>query len=118
MACTSCESVRVVGSHLRLTFNDDLRPRPRPQPSQQRTVHAWGDDVQANIARLRVLVAGGGSVGLHVVESLARTGIEHIAVMDFDRVEFVNLDRLCGATRLDASSPWKRVERLLAAQPR
>jgi len=54
------------------------------------------------LARLRVLVAGGGSVGLYIVESLARTGIENIAVMDFDRVEFVNLDRLHAATHLDA----------------
>jgi hypothetical protein len=51
---------------------------------------------------LHVLVVGAGSVGLYIVESLARTGIEHIAVMDFDRVEFVNLDRLHAATHLDA----------------
>jgi len=99
---TSCESVRVVGERLRLTFNEELRPRPHAQHTQQRTIHAWGEDVQADVARLRVLVAGAGSVGLHIVESLARTGIEHIAVMDFDRVEFVNLDRLLGATHLDA----------------
>jgi hypothetical protein len=99
---TPFESVRAVGNQLGLSFNDDLRPRPRPQPTQQRTVHAWGNEVQADIARLRVLVAGAGSVGLYIVESLARTGIEHIAVMDFDRVELVNLDRLHGATYLDA----------------
>ncbi|MGH2693332.1 MAG: HesA/MoeB/ThiF family protein [Actinomycetota bacterium] len=99
---TSCESVRVVGEQLRLTFNDELRPRPRPQQTQQRTIHAWGEELQADLARLRVLVAGAGSVGLHIAESLARTGIEHIGVMDFDRVEFVNLDRLHGATHLDA----------------
>ena len=58
--------------------------------------------VQADMARLRVLASGAGSVGLFIVESLARTGPEHIAVMDFDRVEFVNLDRLHAATRLDA----------------
>src|SRR5437763_15616230 len=76
----SFESVRVVGEQLRLTFNPDLRPRPRVQQTQQRTIHAWGAEVQADLARLRVLVAGAGSVGLHIVESLARTGIEHIAV--------------------------------------
>jgi hypothetical protein len=107
---TSCESVRVIGSSFDVTFNDDLRPRPRPQPTQQRTVHAWGEEVQSKIARLRVLVAGGGSVGLHIVESLARTGIEHIGVMDFDRVEFVNLDRLLGATRLDALLRRPKIE--------
>ncbi|MGH2652606.1 MAG: hypothetical protein ACRDHK_15500, partial [Actinomycetota bacterium] len=70
---TSCESVRVIGDHLRVSFNDRLRPRPRPQPTQQRTISAWGERVQADLARLRVLVAGARSVGMHVVECLART---------------------------------------------
>jgi molybdopterin-synthase adenylyltransferase len=99
---TSCESVRVIGSQLRISFNDALRPPPLPQSTQRRTIHAWGKHVQADLARLRVLVAGAGSVGLYIVESLARTGLEHIAVTDFDRVELVNLDRLHAATRLDA----------------
>jgi molybdopterin/thiamine biosynthesis adenylyltransferase len=110
VSSTSCESVRVVGPHLRLSFNTALRPRPRPSSSQRRTVHAWGEDVQADLARLRVLVAGAGSVGLHIVESLARTGIEHIGVMDFDRVELVNLDRLTAATRLDARLRRPKIE--------
>jgi hypothetical protein len=96
------ESVRVISSHLRMTFNEDVRPPPTPQSTQRRTIHAWGEQVQADLARLRVLVAGAGSVGLYIVESLARTGLQHIAVMDFDRVEFVNLDRLHAATHLDA----------------
>jgi hypothetical protein len=99
---STCESVRVLGSELRVSFNDALRPPPLPRSTQRRTIHAWGKHVQADLARLRVLVAGAGSVGLYIVESLARTGIEHIAVMDFDRVEFVNLDRLHAATHLDA----------------
>lgn len=110
VACTSCGSVRVIGSNLRLSLNDDLRPRPPVQPSQERTVHAWGDKVQADLARLRILVVGAGSVGLHVVESLARTGVEHVAVMDFDRVEFLNLDRLSGATLLDALLRRPKIE--------
>lgn len=100
---TPSESVRVVGTTLRVSYNHDLRPRPEPQLSQRRTTHAWGEEVQADLARLRVLVVGAGSVGLHIVESLARTGIAELGVLDFDRVEFMNLDRLHGATRLDAA---------------
>lgn len=94
--------MRVVGDHLRVSYNPALRPVPIVQPTQQRTLHAWGDEAQARLARLRVLVVGAGSVGPHIIEALARTGVEHIAVMDFDRVEVVNLDRLHGATHLDA----------------
>ncbi len=99
---TDAESVRVLGSALRVGYHPQLRPEPKPQPSQVRTVHSWGDAVQAHLARLRVLVVGAGSVGQLVLEMLARTGIQHIGVMDFDTVEVVNLDRLHGATSLDA----------------
>lgn len=99
---TWCESVRVVGPRLLVTHNGQARPIPKMQPTQVRTLHSWGEEVQADLARLRVLVIGAGSVGLLIIEALARTGIEHIGVMDFDGVEFVNLDRLHGATHLDA----------------
>jgi hypothetical protein len=49
------------------------------------------------------LVVGVGSVGMLLAQHLAATGIEHVAVMDFDRVETLNLDRLIGASRLDAA---------------
>jgi molybdopterin-synthase adenylyltransferase len=65
------ESVRCVSNKLVMTWNDTLRPAPRPTPSQQRTVSAWGDRTQASIARMRVLVVGVGSVGLDVAQRLA-----------------------------------------------
>ncbi len=102
VANTPSASVRVIDSRFRPTFNDQLRRPPPPQLTQRRTILAWGERVQADLARIRVLVAGAGSVGLYVIESLARTGVEHIGVMDFDRVELVNLDRLHAAARIDA----------------
>ncbi|GAB1815927.1 ThiF family adenylyltransferase [Mycobacterium sp. MUNTM1] len=97
------ESVRCVSDKLVVTWNDALRPVPRPTRSQQRTVSAWGEQSQASIARLRVLVVGVGSVGLDVAQRLAATGLLEVGVMDFDAVEPVNLDRMIGATRLDAA---------------
>lgn len=97
-----CESVRVTDDVLQVSWNDALRPAPRIGESQVRTVSAWGPKTQADIARLRVLVVGVGSVGLEVALRLVASGIEHVGVMDFDVVKLLNLDRLIGATRLDA----------------
>jgi hypothetical protein len=105
-----CESVRVIDDVLHVSWNEALRPTPRVCESQVRTVSAWGPRTQADIARLRVLVVGAGSVGLEVALRLVASGVEHVGVMDFDSVEFLNLDRLIGATRLDAFMRTPKVE--------
>ncbi len=96
------ESVRVIGDVFSVTFNDALVPVPPVSATQVRTVHTWGEQIQATIARLRVAVAGTGSVGMIVADVLARTGVQRLGVFDFDSVEMLNLDRLRGAERLDA----------------
>lgn len=103
-------SVRVVGPAMSISWNDRIVLAPRPQASQHRTVSAWGAGQQQSIARTRVLVTGAGSVGLDVVQRLAATGLVEVGVMDFDRVDEVNRDRMVGATRRDARLRRKKVE--------
>jgi hypothetical protein len=98
---TWAESVRAISAQYKVTWNDALRPTPSEQRSQTRTVSAWGPRMQADLARLRVLVVGVGSVGLDVAQRLTASGLQHVGVMDFDSVEEVNLDRMIGATRAD-----------------
>jgi hypothetical protein len=99
-----CSGVRVVGDRLAITYMEELVPRPRVTGSQVRTVSAWGEEAQADLVRLRVGVVGAGSVGGFIAESLARTGFEHITLIDFDHVELHNLDRLLYATRRDVGA--------------
>lgn len=49
-----------------------------------------------------VVAIGTGSVGMIVVEALARTGIQNLSLFEFYTVEDVNLDRLLRATARDA----------------
>lgn len=104
------EAVRCIGERLGITFNDRLRPRPKFQDSQTRTVSAWGEEAQAFISRLKVLIVGAGSVGGIVAERLARTGVQTIGLMDHESVELVNLDRLLGATADDVRLSRSKVE--------
>ena len=94
-----CETVRVVGQQFQITFDDEQRPAPRVEESQRRTVSAWGPEMQAKFARLRIGVVGAGSVGSVVAEELARTGIANVRLIDFDGIEEHNLDRLLHAGR-------------------
>ena len=79
-----------------------LRPAPAANEKQVRSISAWGEQCQADLARRRVLVVGAGSVGLDVIVRLAASGICDLTVMDFDLVQIHNLDRLIGATLRDA----------------
>jgi len=98
-----CESVRVIGRNgLETTFNDSLLHPPIFRRELTRTISAWGETAQQKIARLCFGVVGVGSVGSVVAECLARMGVQHIKLIDYDRVERHNLDRLLHATVEDA----------------
>lgn len=117
MRRTAFESVRVVGSRLRITFDPALRPAPRPGRRQVRTVSAWGEETQADIARLRVGIVGAGSVGSFIAEILARTGVGELVLIDFDTVEEHNLDRLLHATARDVRRHRSKVDVLALRLP-
>lgn len=95
------ESVRTIGETLKIDWNEALRPVPAALPTLERTTSCWGEAIQADIARLNVLIVGLGTTGIDVAARLSATGIEHIGAMDFDGIESVNLDRLLAATSLD-----------------
>jgi molybdopterin/thiamine biosynthesis adenylyltransferase len=97
------ESVRVAGPVLKVSWNARFRPAPIATEAQIRTISAWGEAMQADLARLRVLVVGVGTVGLDLAIRLVQAGVQHVSIMDFDTVELVNLDRLLTATRFDAA---------------
>ena len=96
-----CAKVRVVGRRLRVTYNDDLMPPSQRRRALSRTIDTWGAARQQNIARLRIGVIGVGSVGCMVAEALARMGVESLVLIDPDRVERHNLDRLLYAGERD-----------------
>ena len=100
--CTHATSVRVVGDRFAVCWNDALHPPPPNTGRQARTVSAWGQICQADLARRRILVVGAGSVGLDVAVRLAASGVRSLVIMDYDLVEYRNLDRLIGADGRDA----------------
>jgi hypothetical protein len=105
-----CESVRVVGERLAVSFHLTLRPTPRFREELARTVSAWGAAAQADLARLHIGIIGLGNVGALVAEALVRSGVEWLTLIDFDTVKIVNLDRLLNATLRDAELHRSKVE--------
>lgn len=72
----------------------------------------------ATFSKTRVTVIGLGGGGSHIIQQLAHLGIGDFLIIDPDRVEFSNLNRLVGATYRDAESKTSKVavgERLIKA---
>lgn len=105
-----CESVRVIGSDLKIYYNDNLMPKPSFKREFERTRSAWGGEIQSKLMRLKIGVIGVGGVGSIVAEALARMGIMNVTLIDFDSVEDVNLDRLLHATKKDANKSEAKVK--------
>lgn len=102
-------TVRVVGAQLKITFHPLLKPKPHELPTQRATVSVWGEIAQSQLVRCSVGVVGLGSVGSILAESLGRTGIQNLTLIDHDLIEERNLDRTLGAQAEDVSKGLAKV---------
>ena len=78
-----------------------------------------GDESMERLASRRVLLFGVGGVGSWCAESLVRTGIVHLAIVDADCVNITNVNRQLMATTRTVGRPKVEVlkERLLEINP-
>ena len=94
-----CQKTRVVGpDSYKFYFNDEITPPAPRRDILRRTFDSWGTEAQNTISRLRVGIVGLGSVGAIVAEALARIGVSQVTLIDPDKVEKHNLDRLLSGT--------------------
>ncbi|MDO5524923.1 MAG: tRNA threonylcarbamoyladenosine dehydratase [Prevotella sp.] len=65
----------------------------------------FGDDGMNRLATIKVIVFGCGGVGSWCIESLVRTGVKHITIVDMDSVAESNVNRQLMATALTVGQP-------------
>lgn len=70
-----------------------------------RQLRAFGRVGQAQLQKLRVGVVGAGGIGSLVAQSLVYLGVRTFTLIDDDKVEPTNLNRLVGANPWDISTP-------------
>ncbi len=66
-----------------------------------RQLRAFGNAAQERLRAVRVCVVGVGGIGSHIVQALAYLGVGTFLLVDEDRVEYSNLNRLVSATAAD-----------------
>jgi len=69
-----------------------------------------GDDSDARLAALTVGIVGLGGGGSHVVQQLAHVGIGGFVLIDDDRIDDTNLNRLVGGTHDDVHDATLKIE--------
>jgi molybdopterin/thiamine biosynthesis adenylyltransferase len=94
-------AVKVVGKEFQIHFDKSQMQRFNGVDFFKRTISVWGIENQEMLSNLNIGIIGLGSVGSIVAETLARMGIRKMTLIDFDKIEKHNLDRLIGATKKD-----------------
>jgi len=84
------------------SFQDERRSNAT-SPELDRQIRAFGRASTEQLSRLRIGVVGCGGTGSAVASMLARIGTRHLALVDADRIDETNLNRLHFSTRADAS---------------
>ena len=86
----------------------------------KRTELLLGSDVMEAIAEARVIIFGVGGVGSWCAESLVRSGIRHLTLVDSDRVCITNINRQLMATMQTVGKVKVEAlkERLLSINPK
>lgn len=84
-----------------------------------RTQLIFGEESIKKLNNSKVIVFGVGGVGGHLIEALARGGVGHIAIVDFDKIEESNINRQLVATHstIGKSKVLVMKERLIDINP-
>ena len=84
-----------------------------------RTIQLLGEEGFRALQDARVILFGVGGVGGWCAEALLRTGIGHLTIVDFDKVDTTNLNRQVVATHdnIGQSKVFEMQKRLLSIAP-
>lgn len=85
----------------------------------ERTIQLIGQEAFDRMQQVRVILFGVGGVGGWCAETLVRTGIQHLTIVDFDTINETNINRQIVATgnNIGLSKVVQMRERLLAINP-
>ncbi len=104
LKCEPVDLVSVPGSNLTFWWNDERRSAAHPRPT------AFTSEMTQELGRLSVAIIGVSGTGSPVAEQVARLGFGKIILIDPDKVEPRNLNRIINATTQDAAEGALKVE--------
>lgn len=110
MQDTFVELVSVIGDEIRLFWGSHRGMKegaPRPM--------AFGSEMRNELGKLSCVVIGVSGIGSIIAEQAARLGFGEVRLVDFDWIEFKNLNRILNSTLKHAEAKALKVEVLADA---
>ncbi len=108
LSFTPIDRIRLVGDDLHFWDHQDTT-QPLPEQSL-RSIQAFGEGTIGQLQKMRIAVVGCSGTGSPVIEQLARFGVGDLYLIDPDRIELKNLNRILNATMEDADSSRFKVD--------
>lgn len=105
---SAVDRVTVAGDSIE--FRDAVHPTDVLGACDLRNQQTFGDGTTRLLKRLDIGVVGVSGTGSWVVEMLARLGVGRLVLVDPDKVEGKNLNRIVNATHADAEKGRAKVE--------
>ena len=102
------ELTRIVGDRLVIRYAE--RGKGLMLAEFDRQTRVFGARTTEDLSQLRVGIVGCGGTGSAVASLLARIGVSRFGLIDIDRVDTTNLNRLVFSTRADAISGRHKVD--------
>lgn len=84
--------------------NSSIPEELRDEQLSRHTLY-FGDDGMERLRGAKIVVVGLGGVGSHAAHMLARSGVGHLRMIDFDQVSLSSLNRHACATLADVGTP-------------
>lgn len=101
----------IIGSNI-ITLTPEPHISTAPARAEDdRQVRLLGNAGQQILRHSRIGVVGAGGAGMLAIEMLSRLGVGELVVIDPDKVELTNLNRLPGALRRDAAATLTHPDR-------
>ena len=106
------DTICVVGGNLRFQFTEE---RFANGEWNLRTEQAFGKGTMGLLSKLSIGLVGVSGTGSIVAEQLARLGVGQLTLVDDDKVEERNLNRILNSTRVDAEARANKAEMMARA---
>ncbi|RMH07131.1 MAG: hypothetical protein D6697_09280, partial [Armatimonadetes bacterium] len=102
----------VLRAPLEIRYGTGLKPLWLDKAEQtlyDRQIRAFGAEGQAVLSSLRVALVGAGGLGSQIANALTLLGVGQLVLIDPDRLELSNLNRVVGASYAQAQRGWRKV---------